>query len=301
MRQVKLGEWPAMSFHAAVAQWEVLRQRRDGGVDLSLERKKHRRVDQSVRQADGLTVAQVCKIYLDGHVKNRAKKGRDEVERTFNTMLDGISDMPAVAVTRKIAFTHIKKFDNVPVQAGNLRRELGAAWDYCLDSGDLPEEIPNWWRLVLRGKLKSKGRAKLGVKSGVKKRVLSPAETGTLIRWFPNFSRNVADMLTLYLWTGTRGAEIEKMEGVEVAEESDGLWWTIPKAKTKNAHREDADDQRVLLVGRAEEIVRQRKRLFVPVGQQGRVFFPEIGRRCGISPHAIQPHGPGTKTCEASG
>ncbi len=77
------------------------------------------------------------------------------------------------------------------------------------------------------------------------KRVLSPEEAGTVIRWLPNFSQNVNDMLTIYLWTAVRGAEIEKMEGREVAEEVTGLWWTIPKQKTKNAHRDDAGDHRV--------------------------------------------------------
>jgi len=177
-------------------------------------------------------------------------------------MLVGIADRDAATVTRKIAFAHIKQFDHIPVQAAMLRKELGAVWDYCLDSGDLPETTPNWWRSVLRGKLKSKGRAKLGVKTGVTKRVLSPDEIGKIIRWLPNFSKNVEDMLTLYLWTAVRGAEIEKIEGREVADEGDGLWWTIPKRKTKNAHRDDADDQRVPLIGRAAEVVRRRKEAY---------------------------------------
>ena len=185
MRQVKVGDWTAMSYHSAVAQWEVLRKHRDQGVDLVLEKKAQRQSGRTptVSRAVGPTVREVCDIYLKGHIKNRAMKGRIEVDRTFKTMLAGIEEMPAVAVTRKIAFDHIKQYDYAPVQAGNLRRELGAAWDYCLDSGDLPEETLNWWRLVLRGKLKSKGHNKLGVKKGAVKRVLSPGEAGQLIRW----------------------------------------------------------------------------------------------------------------------
>ncbi|MGE0069688.1 MAG: tyrosine-type recombinase/integrase, partial [Thiomonas sp.] len=264
MRQVRLGRWPALSYHAAVAQWEALRRRRDDGADPSIERKKQQpRVESSDSgKRQNPTVRDICEIYLKGHIKNRAEKGRLEIHRTFRTMLDGIADLDATAVTRKIAFAHIKQFDHIPVQAAILRKELGAAWDYCLDSGDLPENAPNWWRSILRGKLKSKGRAKLGSKTGVTKRVLSPDEVGRLIRWLPNFSKNVEDMLTLYLWTAVRGAEIEKMEGREVSEEGDGLWWTIPKSKTKNARRPDADDQRVPLIGRAAEIVRRRKEAY---------------------------------------
>jgi len=258
MRQVKLGHWPAMSYHAAVAQWEILRQQRDEGGDIVLQR----RGETVTPTASGLTVREVCNLYLSGHIKHRAKKGQDEVARTFKTMLDGIAHLPATAISRKIAFDHIKQFDHAPVQAGNLRRELGAAWDYCLDAGDLPEDTPNWWRLILRGKLKSKGRAKLGEKRGATKRVLSANEAGALIRWLPNFSKTVNDMLTLYLWTATRGAEIEKMEGREITVEEGELWWTIPKAKTKNAHRADADDHRVPLVGRAAQIVCRRKEAY---------------------------------------
>lgn len=301
MRQIKLGGWPALSYHAAVAQWEVERRRRDAGIDPALERREQRQVGtrSAVRTVGSPTVRELCDIYLTGHVKNRAKKGQREVARTFNTMLDGIQDMPATAITRKVAFDHIKKFEHAPVQASNLRRELGAAWDYCLDSGDLPEDTPNWWRLVLRGKLRSKGHAKLGIKKGAIKRVLSPEEVGKLIRWLPNFSKNVHDMLTLYFWTAVRGAEIEKMEGREISEEDSGLWWTIPKHKTKNAHRPDADDHRVPLVGRAAEIVRRRKEahgdgyLFPSSGKDG--YFPQ--KSAGVAVYHHMPYSRTTPDC----
>lgn len=235
MRQIKIGEWPSVSLHAAVARWEVLRKERDSGVDPSLAKKEVRTARQVVleNQREPLTVRRICTIYLEGHIKTRAPKGQAEVQRVFRTMLADIGEKEAVTVTRKIAFDTIKKFDHIPVQAGVLRRELGAAWDYCLDSGILPEETMNWWRTVLRGKLKSKGFKRQGEQTGVTKRVLSSDETGKLLQWLPHFSKNVCDFLTLYLWTAVRGAEIERMEGKEVAHESTGIWWTIPKHKTK--------------------------------------------------------------------
>jgi hypothetical protein len=33
-----------------------------------------------------------------------------------------------------------------PVQSGKLRCELGAAWDYAMDAGRLPETAVNGWR-----------------------------------------------------------------------------------------------------------------------------------------------------------
>jgi integrase len=93
---------------------------------------------------------------------------------------------------------------------------------------------------------------------GAGKRVLSEPEIGALINWLPNFSRTIQEALTLYLWTGTRGSEIMAMEKGEISEEPTGVWWTIPKDKTKNARHQNAADLRVPLTGRAKAIVLRR-------------------------------------------
>jgi len=280
MKQKKIGRWPAMSIAAAVVEWEILRQKRDAGVDVALEAKKERQVAlvaaaAAREKAKGLlTVADVCGLYHAGHIKlHRAEKGQDEIKRVFNTMLGDLADKPAEAITRADAFALIESFAHIPVQAQILRRELGAAWDYCHDAGKLAENVPNWWRKILRGKLKSKGKAINGKKNGVKKRVLSPKEAGELIPWLPNFSRDVDDFLTLYLWTCARGAEIGAIEAEEISEEEDGLWWTVPKEKTKNMKRAEATDFRVPLVGRAEKIIRRRLDAY-PSGY----LFPSYGK-----------------------
>lgn len=280
MRQKKIGRWPAMSIAAAVVEWEVLRQKREAGIDVALEAKQERQAAQVAAAAaqekakGALTVADVCTLYHAGHIKlHRAKKGQIEIKRMFDTMLGDIADRPAESITRADAFALIGSFAHIPVQAQILRRELGAAWDHCHDAGRLAESVPNWWRAILRGKLKSKGKAINGKKNGVKKRVLAPKEAGELIPWLPNFSRDVDDFLTLYLWTCARGAEIGAIEAAEVSDEADGLWWTVPKEKTKNAKRAEATDFRVPLVGRAEQVVRRR----LAVHPEG-YLFPSYGK-----------------------
>ena len=265
MRQVKLGAWPALSFNGAVVEWERLRDARGAGRDPATEKRAARRAevaDQAERKqasARALTVRSLCELYLQGHIEpNRKAKGAAEVRRLFDTMLGNLADVDPNAVTRTQAFDLLQGHAQTPVVASNLRRELGAAWDYGLDAGRLGDNTPNWWRLVMRGKLRSRGRVRQGEQVGTTKRVLSTHELATLLPWLPNFSRAVEDALTLYLWTGARGAEIMAMHASELAEEADGLWWTIPKAKTKNGWREDATDVRVPLVGRAERIVRRR-------------------------------------------
>lgn len=260
MRQIKIGEWPALSIAAAAVEWERLKQARNAGNDPALaKRQANDSVGVMVQQGDSPTVLDICSAYLTGHVeRNRQSKGAAEVARMFRTMLGDIADLPAVEVTRERAFSKIDSYRHVPVQASRLRLELGAAWDYALDAGRLPESASNWWRQIMRGRLRSNGRRIQGQPMGTAKRFLTDAEVGALITWLPNFSRNVEDALTLYLWTGTRGAEICAMEGTEITEERDGLWWTIPKVKTKSARHEKATDLRVPLVGRADAIVRRR-------------------------------------------
>lgn len=260
MRQIKIGEWPALSIAAAAVEWERLKQARNAGNDPALaKRQANDSVGVMVQQGDSPTVRDICSAYLTGHVeRNRQSKGAAEVARMFRTMLGDIADLPAVEVTRERAFSKIDSYRHVPVQASRLRLELGAAWDYALDAGRLPESASNWWRQIMRGRLRSNGRRIQGQPMGTAKRFLTDVEVGALITWLPNFSRNVEDALTLYLWTGTRGAEICAMEGTEITEERDGLWWTIPKVKTKSARHEKATDLRVPLVGRADAIVRRR-------------------------------------------
>lgn len=277
MRQSKIGEWPAMSISAAIAEWEKLRIARGTGVDLSAVKKQAaadvRAVAAEKREqakAAKLTVRRLCMLYYEGHVVGaRKEKGAAEVKRIFDTMLGDFGDMPVTEVTRSAAFELLESYLHIPVQCMRIRCELGAAWEYGLDSGRVPDSVPNWWRLIMRGKLRSKGKMIKGIQSGPKKRVLAPKELGALIRWLPNFTRTVEDALTLYLWTCARGAEICAMERAEITEEADGLWWTLPKQKTKNARHALATDFRVPLFGRAAAIVRRRL-----LSEAGTYLFP---------------------------
>jgi integrase len=59
------------------------------------------------------------------------------------------------------------------------------------------------------------------------------------------------------------------MERDEITEDGDGLWWTVPKEKTKNARHYSATDFRVPLAGRAAAIVRRRLQ-----SETGSYLFP---------------------------
>lgn len=161
-----------------------------------------------------------------------------------------------------------------PVVARRLRQGLGAAWDAALDAGRLAPEVPNWWRLVLRGKLASKGKTIGGKQHGPTKRVLSDTKTAKVIRFLPNFSRDVDDVCTLYLWTCCRGAGIVSMEHGEVTREADGVWWAVPREKLKMRRNPLTVDLRVPLVGQALDVVERRL-----TAAPGTFLFPSPGKK----------------------
>jgi integrase len=274
MRQVKLGEWPAMSYPQAALEWEKKRNERTAGVDPQLQKKtarRHARAAAEAEQAKPYSVADLVQDYLSGHIDlARKPKGRAEVRRVLEANTVKIAERPAALLLRSEAFELLQGLADRPVLAGQVRQEMGAAWDFGLDSGKLPENTPNWWRQIMRGKLRTKGKKISGKHIGAVKRVLSEQEIGELLNWMPNFSKTIADALTLYFWTGTRGAEIMSMEKGEITEEPTGLWWTLPKEKTKNARHATATDLRVPLIGRAKAVVLRRRE------QADRFLFPAL-------------------------
>ncbi len=264
MRQVALGQWPDMAYPIALGVWNELRQRRGSGEDLAKEKKRTAAVVKAkahLRLLDGVyTSAQLIEDYLAGHVdRHRKPKGAAEARRLLTKYTDSIAAMAAADVKRAHAFTLLETLAaRAPVLANTLRTELGAAWDYALDAGRIPEETPNWWRQILRGKLRSKGKIVGGEHQGRQLRSLEGWEVAKLMGYLPNFTALNDDLLTIYLWTGARGAEIVRMCGSEVTQESDGWWWTVPREKLKMARHDLVTDLRVPLVGRALQVVRRR-------------------------------------------
>lgn len=287
MRQVALGQWPSMTYAQALGAWSDARDLRATGVDLA-DRKREKRAQKQVAQEKRVkdsryTVRKLIDEYLDEHVaRHRKPKGVAEMRRLMGEgYTAAIADLPAASIKRVEAFGLLEALGKrAPVLANILRSELGAAWDHALDAGRLSEETPNWWRQILRGKLRSKGKIVAGKHQGVVKRILNDSEMAALLRFMPNFTMLIEDILTLYLWTGARGMEIVAMEGSEIAKERDGWWWTIPQHKLKMARFESVTDLRIPLVGRALTIVKRR----VDVSGSGYLFPAQRGD----SPHVHQ-------------
>lgn len=301
MRQIKLGRWPGMGLPAALSAWEKVKAQRDAGADPAAEKRSAAREAKT----GAFTVADACSDFLRDYRHQVAPKTYAEAERSLSACPQDLAARPAASITRADAFGLIDGMRSTPVQASNVRRLFGAVWDRALDAGKLPPEVPNWWRLVLRGKLASKGRVVEGKNIGVHKRVLSEPELSKLLPWMPNFSRDVQDALTLYLWTCCRGSEIVAMDAEELTEEADGLWWTVPRAKLKMRRNPLTTDLRVPLCGRAEAVVRRRLDalgggfLFASRGASGHIEQKALGvatwahtARCESRPEWVRPRLP---------
>ncbi|CAB3705403.1 hypothetical protein LMG27174_03910 [Paraburkholderia rhynchosiae] len=115
MRQVKLGEWPAMSFAGAIAAWEKSRVERDSGAELCALRRMTE-AEATHSSPNNYTVEQLCRDYLRGHVEvDRKTKGAVEVARIFKAMLGPIADKPAATITRAAAFDLLESYRSTPV------------------------------------------------------------------------------------------------------------------------------------------------------------------------------------------
>ena len=274
MKQVAFGQWPAFSAQAAVAKWQQLRDQRNSGIDPRAQRKLEKMARAALASpAEAFTVRKLVEQYVVGPLKeSRKEAGHRAAKRALDALLDSTPDFAnaeAAKVTRSVAFEILDARKATPMAALKLRSLLGAAWEHAHDAGRLPGDTPNWWREVMRGKLKSKGKIVGGKHTGQTRRVLNDQEVATLLQWLPNMHAHGRDAVVMYLWTCTRGSEIFSMRPEHLVREGKILWWTVPKALTKNNAEADAVDLRVPLYGRALEVVQRRA---AAVGPDGWLF-----------------------------
>jgi len=284
MKQVKIGLWPEMAAATAAANWQELRARRDNGEDLTTI-KASKRVIPTEPEA-GYTLKQMVKDYATGYLdKRREPKGAKAVRKRLENAIVKCGDVQASAVNRRFVFDLIEGLSDRPVLAGSVKTEMGAAWNFALDAGRIGDNLPNWWVLVMKRKLRSKGAMRDGKRKGTGKRTLTHSEIHTLLNTdIKRFSQQVRDFLTIQLWTCTRGAEIVKMRVDQITTEDDGTWWTVPKEMTKGANHDEATDLRVPLIGRALEAVQR----LVQKPKEG-WLFPSTSRK-GVVSHQQQTY-----------
>jgi integrase len=215
-------------------------------------------------------VRKLLQDFKDGHLRqSRKPAGFDAAANMFDRILEdkpGFADKPADEVARADAFEVLESRKATPTMAQKLRSLFGSAWDYALDAGKLDGDATNWWRLVQRGRIKSKGKVIGGKHQGQTRRVLHPDEVSQLLSWIPNMHATGRDLVLMHLWTATRGAEILSMQRDHITQTDEQWWWTVPKSLTKNANLPQAVDLRVPLFGQALAVVQRRMASIGPSG-----------------------------------
>lgn len=273
MKQISIGQYPAMSVAAAATEWKVLRDLRETTDPGQAKRAARKAVRSPAVEPAVITVRRVVDDFIAGHLENhRQAGGAAAAKRALHRLLDEtptLANSPAAGITRADCFDALDARKATPTAAAKLRSLMGSAWEYALDAGRLPESAPNWWRQVMQGRLKSKGKVIGGKHVGQQRRMLQDAEVAELLRWLPNMHELGRDVTEMYLQTCARGVEILAMRPEFITREADGVWWTVPKEQTKNARFPHAVDLRVPLVDRALEIVERRLK---SVGKSGLLF-----------------------------
>lgn len=301
MKQLRIGHWPALSAQAALTDWQAMRDKRDAGIDIKAARKAPATSDAPYK------VHELVHDYINGHLIDvRNNEGATAARRRLERLLEDeplFAGLDAATVTRSVAFQILEDRKATPTATAKLRSLLGGAWDYAQDAGRLDGDAPNWWRQLLKGRLKSKGKRMGGVHVGRRRRMLQSDEVATLLAWLPNMHELGRDTTVMYLWTCARGCEILAMRPEHITKESDGWWWTVPKAQTKNADVEFSVDLRVPLIGRALKIVQRRLKA---VGESGWLF--EDVRKEQYTQHDfstyiynLQPYAPKVKNRQSTG
>lgn len=260
MKQLRLGHWPAMPVTRAVVAWQEQRDKKAAGVDLVGERKAARAARKSL-PADN--VEQLLQAFLERYIDaERRADGAKWARASLEAMLEAEPDLaacPVELVTRSMAYQAIEARRDYPAAAAKIRSLMGQAWDWGRDAGVIDPDLPNWWRDVMHGRLRSKGKIVGGEHQGKVYRTLTDDELGLLLPWcLDNMHPNGRDGLVLYLWTGLRGVEIFGLRPEFITQEKDGWWINYPAALLKMERLADTVDHRVPLIGRALDVVKKR-------------------------------------------
>jgi len=225
--QVKIGNFPETSLAEARLKLQELKQiRRQGrcpGTEAREQQKQEKEQEKELAESVGksFTVENLVELYLTQYIEDRKSpsgkviagarkpKGQSETRRTlYGDVIPKLGEMPANAVTRKAVVDMIMAIvqRGANVQAGNVLRELSAAYEFAIGLGYFSDEFAN--PAILAKSSLRQAKVKLTHQRG--KRVLSDTELATLLKWLPgsDYTATQKNVLRFTLWTGCRTGEV---------------------------------------------------------------------------------------------
>ncbi len=220
--QIKIGKFPHTSLAEArvkLREFKVIRH--DGRCPASEQKQdKKDKVIMEKKLSSRLTVADVVELYLSQYIEDRKingkiidgarkKKGQDETRRTlYGDAVKVLGDRFAEEITRKdivnMIMAIVDRGSNV--QAGNVLREVTAAFEYSIGLEKFPDEFANP-ALLAKNSLRQ-AKVRLTSKKGT--RILSDKELSKFLNWLPSsaFTQTQKRILRFALWTGCRTGEV---------------------------------------------------------------------------------------------
>lgn len=277
LRQLKLGEYPTMSWKRAAQEWQKHKVERDspsGGDPVAVIRAKGQAAKDRrlAERAAAYTVEELCADYIRyldlGGDKGRVgglKRSR-EIERMLNfDVLPALGRKQATAVRRadvRELIDGIRK--RAPRIAAMVLQALKAAYERALDTEKVLMVNPC-----------------AGVKppTAVRRdRALEERELRALFAWLPTakLSQSNRDLIELELLTGARQGEICGMSWSEI--DLDHGVWSLPGSRTKNGR-----PHTVFLAKQAIALLKTRRE--ITIGR--RWVFPNPTSDKSIDPHGI--------------
>ncbi|WP_031432046.1 tyrosine-type recombinase/integrase [Methylomarinum vadi] len=225
--QVKIGSFPETSLAEARLKLQELKQIRRQGRCPRTEAKEQQKQEKEQERARVepveklFTVKDMVELYLTQYIEDRKSpsgkiiagarkpKGQSETRRTlYGDVIPKLGEMPANSVTRKAVVDMIMAIvqRGANVQAGNVLRELSAAYEFAIGLGYFSDEFAN--PAILAKASLRQAKVKLTHQRG--KRVLSDAELATLLKWLPgsDYTATQKNVLRFTLWTGCRTGEV---------------------------------------------------------------------------------------------
>lgn len=233
LTQLKLGVYPGLTLAQARVELARLKELRGTGIcpKAELERQfQHQAEEKAARdrvaQAEAFTLQHLIDAYLEEVIEDRMvedpktgarkriagsrkPKGQAEVRRTlYGDPVPVLGGMVAAKVTRKDIVGMVKAIldRGANVQAGNVLRELTAAYEYAIGMERFEDDFANP-ALLAKASLKV---AKVRLTSVRGRRALSDSELRLLLAWLPGsgFSTTQKNIMRFTLWTACRTGEV---------------------------------------------------------------------------------------------
>jgi integrase len=244
LRQIKLGEFDALTLAKARKAVERKRLEREEGKDPQLEKRKLKEVAARERAAQhqaAYTLEDMVNEYIE-EVLDSQKRGAESARILRQDLLPVLGHRPALQITRRELQDEVirPKMAKAPRVTTQLLSRIRCAYAYAIEQGRLPDEF-------LSPTLGIKGAPQVR-----RKRVLTDAELAKFLKWLPHspYSRTVREALSLMLLTGCRSGEVVAAIWRDI--DLDRGVWTI--RETKNGEPHD-----VMLPKQAVELLKSRQ------------------------------------------